>query len=309
MVNTNPSGVPNNLDDIKVQITEILDEIYAVEKKTSPWRPNPALVRGFQKAKYGQLATITTAPLADYDKALGYVAGAVGLEWKPYELRYDRGRSFVLDAVDMMQEEGVLEATAVMAGNAREYIVPEQDKLAMAAAFAQIPTDNKVSEALTAGNVIQNIGDLLDKLRGITGIEEGYSVFISSKTRSILRNSTEVTKTKSVDGYSGKLDLTANTFDGQTIIYVPAERMMTAYDVIPGGGVNPGASAKQMQVVITAPNTVQNIVAHSINDIFGPGLPDGKSELVDGVRINTRIFYDTIVPANKAPGTGAIVTP
>jgi len=58
MGNTNPGGVANTLDAIKTQITEILDEIYATETKTAAFKGNPYLIRGFNRAKTGQLATI-----------------------------------------------------------------------------------------------------------------------------------------------------------------------------------------------------------------------------------------------------------
>jgi len=309
MANTNPSGVANTLDDIVVQITEVLDEVYAHERKTTPWQPNPAFVRGFQRAKTGQLATIFTDPLADYDRALGYVAGAAGIEWNPYELRFDRGRSYVLDQVDMMQQEGVFTAMATMAVTAREQVVPEQEKLAFASAYAQMPTANIISHTISASTVLQQIGDLLDSIRDTTGVENGYSIFMSGDTRKFLRSSTEVQKVRNIDGYMGRIDLTSNEYDGQQIIYVPTAWMNGGWESVPGGGVQLGTTPKTIEVMITAPDTVQNIVAHSITDVFGPGLPNGKSELVDGTRINTRIFYDTIIPLNKRPGVGAIVIP
>ena len=42
-----PQAVANTLDAIKLAISEMSDEVYMAESKTSMLTPNPALVAGF----------------------------------------------------------------------------------------------------------------------------------------------------------------------------------------------------------------------------------------------------------------------
>ena len=63
-----PQGVANTLDAIKLAISEMSDEVYMAESKTSMLTPNPALVRGFQQSKTGQLSSLTMDGLGNYDK-------------------------------------------------------------------------------------------------------------------------------------------------------------------------------------------------------------------------------------------------
>ena len=234
-----PQGVANTLDAIKLAISEMSDEVYMAESKTSMLTPNPALVRGFQQAKTGQLSSLTMDGLGNYDKQKGYPSGSVSLGWEDYTLANDRARSFDLDSVDIMQEAGQLEAGRVITEFVRQKVVPEIDALAMAA-IAQRIIGNQGTVTSGVGHNIEygytpvvatfvgKIVDALNKLRDETGIEDGYTIFVNGAYRSIIEGSTEVQKVKSVSQLAG-VDTRTPTISGQSIVWMPESRMYTKF--------------------------------------------------------------------------------
>ena len=311
-----PQGVANTLDAIKLAISEMSDEVYMAESKTSMLTPNPALVRGFQQAKTGQLSSLTMDGLGNYDKQKGYPSGAVSLGWEDYTLANDRARSFDLDSVDIMQEAGQLEAGRVITEFVRQKVVPEIDALAMAA-IAQRIIGNQGTVTSGVGHNIEygytpvvatfigKIVDALNKLRDTTGIEDGYTIFVNGAYRSIIEGSTEVQKVKSVSQLAG-VDTRTPTISGQSIVWMPESRMYTKFTTNDGftdgqtaGGFKPATTGGlKIAFLIVAPDAAMVVKAYQATKI----VPASENQTADGTRILFRAYFDTIVPKNKRDG-------
>ena len=74
-----------------------------------------------------KLPSIVMDGLADYDRNIGYVDGAVTLTWDTYKLTQDRGRKFQLDAMDVNETNFVATAGTVMGEFQRTLVIPEID--------------------------------------------------------------------------------------------------------------------------------------------------------------------------------------
>lgn len=311
-----PEGVANTLDAIKLAISEMSDEVYMADSKTSALVPNPALVRGFQQAKTGQLSSLTMDGLGNYDRQKGYPSGSVSLGWQDYTLSNDRARSFDLDSVDVMQEAGMLEAGRVVTEFMRQKVVPEIDATAMAA-IAQRVIGNQGTVTSHVGHNIEyaytpvvatfvsKIVSALNHLRDETGIEDGYTIFVNAAYRSIIEGSTEVQKVRDVGQLTG-IDTRTPAISGQSIVWMPEKRMYAKYTLSDGftdgqtaGGFAPATSGGyKIAFTIVAPGAAMVINAYQATKIITPA----ENQTADGTRILFRAYFDTIVPDNKRDG-------
>ena len=65
--------------------------------------------------------------LGDYDRDEGYKQGAITLEYETFKMTQDRGRKFLLDAMDVNETNFVASAGTVMGGFQRVHVAPEVD--------------------------------------------------------------------------------------------------------------------------------------------------------------------------------------
>lgn len=110
----------------------LLDEIYTTESKTAILDTASERVQ-FTGADTVLLYTLSALGLGDYSRNAGFVPGDVTGAWVSYQLGQDRGRSYMVDAMDNEQSKdqafggllGVVE---------REHVIPEVDALNLRAA-------------------------------------------------------------------------------------------------------------------------------------------------------------------------------
>ncbi|MBQ7701536.1 MAG: hypothetical protein IJT54_03945 [Candidatus Methanomethylophilaceae archaeon] len=311
----------NSITAIKEALSAVADNVFKAEAKTNVLTPNPALVRGFQMAKTGQISTITMDGLGDYDKQKGYPNGSVTLGWTDYTLANDRARMFNIDALDIMQEKGMLEASYVLSEFMRQKVIPEIDAVNIAAvAQAVIANQGTVTSGVghnieygytpAAATFLGKITAALNTIKNETGLETGFTIFINAAYRNILESSTEVTKMKNVSTLSG-VDVGIPKINGEPVVYVPSTRMFTKLDLADGytngetdGGFAKAASGgKDLVALIVAKDCAQAINAYQMTKI----IPASENQSSDGTIIAFRAYFDCIVPTNKRDGCYAIV--
>ena len=94
---------------------------------TSGWMESNA-----QNVKYSggdtvKMPEISIGGLAKYDRDNGFNQGAVTLKYADYKLTQDRGRTFMLDAMDVDESNFVASAGNVMGEFQRTQVIPEVD--------------------------------------------------------------------------------------------------------------------------------------------------------------------------------------
>lgn len=313
MAYTNPNGVANALADVTATLTSILDETFQQASKTTMWTPNPSLVQGFQNAKTGKIATVAVSGLGDYDQYKGFPEGLAAMALEDYVLRYDRGVSYLLDQVDVMQSAGIPTASAVLAEFSRTQLVPEIDAVRIST-VATKAIDGGVSKEYTPAKatIITEIMEALSAIENATGIDGGINILVNQKYGGVLKASTEVTKTKDIESNAATLNNRILSINDNPITYVPSARMYSAFDLKPGtagtmegAGFAPASAAQEVVALFTAPDCAHGVVAHNIQKVIPPAL----NQSADGTKLAFRVYHDCIVPKNKVPGIYALVAP
>ena len=313
MAYSNPNGIANSLADVTATLTAILDETFQQASKTSMWAANPAIVQGFQGAKTGKIATIATSGLGNYDAAKGYPEGVASMTMEDYVLRYDRGVSYLLDQVDVMQSAGIPTASAVLAEFSRANLVPEVDAVRIAT-VADIAKNGGRSKDYTPAKatILTEITNALQEIEDATGIDGGINILVNQKYGGILKTSTEVTRMKDIESSAAVLNNKVMSINDNPVTYVPSARMYSAINVLPGtagtmegAGFEAGESAQEVVALFTAPNTAQGIIAHAVQKVIPPEI----NQTADGTKLAYRVYHDCIVPKNKVPGIYAILAP
>lgn len=302
---TNPNGQTNSLEDIKVNLTTILDEIYTTASKTEVWKPSEgAIMEGFNGANTVRIPTISVDGLGDYDQAQGFRQGQTSVSYQEYTLEHDRSISFSLDRIDVREDGGVASAVNVMATLQREQVVPEIDASAIStvSTTALGVTDHfKSGYTPSKATMLTEIMNGLQVLEDDTAIDSGYQILINQKYAQNLKMSSEFSRNKDIESAGGSINNRVEAINGNPVTYVPSGRMYTAIDLNDGStkyGYEKASTGADVIAVITAPNTAQKIVAHEVTSIFTPDV----NQLADATKINYRVYYDTIIPKNKKKG-------
>lgn len=299
--------MPNSLADVTLALTDILDEVYAQETKTGMWTPNPALVRGFQHSKTGQIPTITTQSLGDYDMSNGFPAANATVTLQSYTLAYDRGASILLDTVDVMQDGDIAQASAVLGEFSRSHLVPEIDAVRISkVATKALATAGHYESGYTPSksNIYSKLMAGIDAILDSSGEETG-TILLNSAYASMLRGSSEFSRCLNVQDSTNKVNSVIGQIDGFDVVTCPSARMHSTITVASSPstvGFSAGTGDVGVVALITAPNTAQGIVAHQISNI----IPAGINQTADGTKINFRCYHDCIIPDNKALGIYAL---
>lgn len=315
---TLPQGQANDLAVVQKYLTSITDEIAVSDALTSYMTPNTELFKAATSSGKFYVPTITTSGLGNYDKAKGSALGAVSTSFEEYSLRYDRARSFVLDGVDVMQDDGLISTSAVLGEFMRQEVIPEIDATRIATcASTAITAGNTVSKAPAKASFLSDIISGVNKVRQNLHLKTtaGMKIHINDAYQDVLEMSSEFTKSKDIATGFRRLDTGVDMINQAEIIYTPSDYMKTAFtyaDAItttagttPDGGFTPASGALDVAALVVAPNVANGLVATEASQIFPMGTVPG----VIGSQIDYRIFHDCLILKNKRPGLYAITVP
>ena len=149
----------NDITKISKYITDAMDQIFEHELKTTGLTADPTMVQAGRTAKTIYLATPSTKGAGDYSATAGWTKNRGKLDWEGYTLRYDRGTSFLIDALETQETNG-LASVGLMAGEfLRTQMIPEIDAVRMAtiagvAVDAGYKTEN---ESIPKANIMSKI--------------------------------------------------------------------------------------------------------------------------------------------------------
>lgn len=120
----------------------LLDEAYMQFACTSVLESDKALVSEGANANEIIIPLLQMAGMADYSRNDGYVKGDVALSWQTAKFTYERGRMFIVDAMDNAETQRI--AFGSLAGEfMKTKAIPELD----AFRFAQIAGTQGISSA------------------------------------------------------------------------------------------------------------------------------------------------------------------
>lgn len=284
---------------------EALDK-QAVAKLTSGWMDANAGQVIYNGGKEVKIPKISMDGLGDYDRSKGFADGAIVLEYETKTMTMDRGRTFMLDSMDVNESNFVANATNVMGQFQATKVVPEIDSfryskiasLAIEATVAEGSTSVLATggNTITASNVLELLKADIAAIQDIVGGDVPLVISMSALISSILDQSDKFNKyICSCDFQKGDIQTKVQSIDNIPIIKVPSARLKTAYEFYDGktsgqtaGGFKVSATAKNINWMITpltAPIAVNKTDKVRIFD------PDTNQD-ADAWKLDYRKYHD-----------------
>ncbi|UZQ86026.1 hypothetical protein ODU73_000420 [Thermoclostridium stercorarium] len=294
--------MPNILEYAKIFQQELDKQVVA--QATSGWMEDNAGLVKYNGGNEVKIPVIEMDALGDYDRANGFVEGSVNLTYETKIMTMDRGRTFMLDRMDVDETNFVATAANVMGEFQRTKVIPEIDAYRYSSIASQA-----IEKGAAVGGYTPSESDILKKLK-----EDIYAIYdvageiplviiMNMQVAAILENSTELSKMLSViDFTQGDIKTSVKAIDNNPIIKVPSLRMKTKYIFYDGktagqeaGGFTPAEDAKNINWII-CPRTAPIAVSKTDNiRIFTPE----QNQKADAWKIDYRKYHDLWIKDNQ----------
>lgn len=296
----------NTLEYAKIFQTELDKKM--LETATSAWMESNAGQVKYNGGDEVRIPTISLVGLGDYDRDNGYKQGAVTLGYETRKMTMDRGRAFMLDAMDVDETNFVVAAGMVMGEFQRIEVVPEVDAYRYSAIYKAAGADHQTTYTAAAASIMDSLDADITAIQDKIGDTEPLVVIISRKVHAILNAAKNVDRYINVAEFqNGAVSTKVKTFNDIPLLDVPSARFKSAYTFDAGatkdaggfaaadGAVDmnwiviarraPIAVSKQDKVRIFTPDTYQNANAWKLDyrkyhDLWI------KDNALDAVRVN-----------------------
>ncbi len=269
--------MPNVLEYAKLFETN-LDLVAVQTLKTGFMDGNSGKVK-YSGGNEVKVPKMSVQGLGDYSRENGYTDGSVSLAYQTLTMTQDRGRKFLLDAMDVDETNFIATAGAVMGEFQRTRLVPEIDayRISKLATTAMgVAGDTQVEYGYTVGN------DIIVKIKkGIKAIRSaGYDGELDVLATYDVVGAVEeaaLGKLSAMTFSQAGINTQVPQIDGCPLIPVPSNRMYTAITLYDGktagqeaGGFIKGTSAKDINFIIVARETPIAVTKQDKMRIFTP---------------------------------------
>ena len=278
----------NSISKFKNYIA-LLDEVYKNASKTAVLDGDSTLVKAGANANEIVIPKMSLDGLADYSRNSGYVRGDVTLTNETVAFNYDRGRQFVVDAMDDEETAGI--AFGKLSSEfIRTKVVPEMDAFCFAELASHAGTT--VSEALADNDAIVNaVHTAMLAMDDEEVTEEGRYLFCTPAVKGALDLQDSYKSRAIIERFAA-------------IIAVPQGRFYTKIDLKTGGaGQTAGGYAKaddglNIDFMIVEKSAVIKYPKHTVDKVFSPD----EVQDIDGWKFNYRAYGLVDVYENKEAG-------
>lgn len=276
----------NTLEYAKIFQTELDKKM--LETATSAWMESNAGQVKYNGGDEVRIPTISLVGLGDYDRDNGYKQGAVTLGYATRKMTMDRGRAFMLDAMDVDETNFVVAAGMVMGEFQRIEVVPEVDAYRYSAIYKAAGAEHQTTYTAAAASIMDSLDADITAIQDEIGDTEPLVVIISRKVHAILNAAKNVDRYINVAEFqNGAVSTKVKTFNDIPLLDVPSARFKSAYTFDAGatkdaggfaaadGAVDmnwiviarraPIAVSKQDKVRIFTPDTYQNANAWKLD--------------------------------------------
>ena len=270
----------------------------AVAKLTSGWMDANAGQVIYNGGKEVKIPKINMDGLGDYSRSGGFTSGAVTLEYETRTMSQDRGRTFMIDAMDVNESNFVANASNVMGQFQATKVIPEIDayrysKIASLAIEKGVATGGYTPDKST---ILEKLKADIAAIRDIVGGDVPLVITMSSLTSAVLDQADGITKQLSVmDFNKGEVSTKVKSLDGCPIIEAPSARLKTAYTFRDGkssgqeaGGFVPAGGAKDINWLITPLTAPIAVNKTDKVRIFDPAI----NQDADAWKLDYRKYHD-----------------
>ena len=273
----------------------LLDEVYKQASKSSILDGDASLVQAGKNTNEIIIPKMTLDGLADYSRNSGYVKGDVTLTYETVKFNYDRGRKFVVDAMDDEETAGI--AFGKLSSEfIRTKVVPEMDAFRFAT-YASLGGIGSATGTLADGAaVITALRAAANKMDEDEVPSEQRVLFITPTLRGMI-DDLDTSKSKEV----------LSKFS--SVVEVPQSRFNTEIELLDGttsgeeiGGFRATGSEINFMVVHTP--AILQYPKHTVNKIITPeanqdsdgwmffyrayGLADAYENKVAGIYVHSK---------------------
>lgn len=296
MATTVTAPVTNSIA-LAAKYLPILDEIYTTESRTAILDTASERVQ-FTGANTVNLFTLETMGMGNYDRNAGFVPGDVNGSWVPYVLETDRGRSYMVDALDNDETLGMAFG-ALLSTVERQHVIPEVDafrfaEYASGAAAAHI-TQATISTGAAAVAAVNAATVALDNAEVPY---EGRILFVSPALYGYLKAGI----TRMVMNGDRNVNYNVDMYNDMRVISVPQGRFNTAITLAAPTAANAAggftATGDSINFMIVHPTAVMQVMKHYVPRIFSPQV----NQEADAWKLNLRFAHGAWVLSNKTTG-------
>lgn len=295
MATTVVAPVGNDID-LAQKFLQMLDEVYSRESLTSMFEMPEDLVR-WTGAKTVNLFELNPVALANYNRNAGFVPGDADGSWNPYTIEIDRGRSFLVDAMDDEETMG-LAFGRLLGEFERRFVIPELDAYRFAKLAGTTGIDGATETISTAAGAVAAIDVATASMDDNEVPYEGRILCVNPTFYRYLKGGIE----RRVMNGENNINYNVEYYNDMRIISVPSKRFNTAITLnAPTASSGAGgytATGKTINFMIVHPDAVMGLVKHRVPNIFSPA----ENQEADGWKLNYRVYHDIFVKKNKAKG-------
>lgn len=273
----------------------LLDEVYKQASKSSILDGDASLVQAGKNTNEIIIPKMTLDGLADYSRNSGYVKGDVTLTYETVKFNYDRGRKFVVDAMDDEETAGI--AFGKLSSEfIRTKVVPEMDAFRFATYAALSGIGSATGTLADGAAVITALRAAANKMDEDEVPSEQRVLFITPTLRGMI-DDLDTSKSKEV----------ISKFS--SVVEVPQSRFNTEIELLDGttsgeeiGGFRATGSEINFMVVHTP--AILQYPKHTVNKIITPeanqdsdgwmffyrayGLADAYENKVAGIYVHSK---------------------
>ena len=241
----------------------ILDEVYKNASLTSVLDGAPELAQPSMNANELVIQKLKMSGLADYSRNSGYVGGDVTLTNETVKCNFDRGRMFIVDALDDAETAAI--AFGRLSGEfIRTHVVPELDAFRFAT-YASASGVGAKTGTLTTGKSV------VEALRAAHAAMDDAEVPLENRILFI---------TSALKGVVDDMDTTASRAAmelASQIIVVPQSRFYTKIKQYDGttsgetdGGYAKDAEGQNINFMLIHPEAVIQFQKHAMPKVISP---------------------------------------
>lgn len=270
---------------------------------TSGWMEGNAGLVQYNGGNTVKIPKLTMDGLGNYDRSTGFTQGAATMAYETRTMGQDRGRTFMLDSMDVNETNFVANASNLMGEFQRTMVIPEIDAYRYSTIASLAIAGSKASGGYTPAKA-----DIYSTLKAdIAAVQDVVGaiplvVTMSTATLSVLETSSELQHKLDVGSFSGNIQSEVKKIDECPIIEVPSARLKTAYTFYDGvtagqeaGGFVAAAGAKTINWIICAMNSPIAISKTDNMRIFDPA----TNQTADAWKLDYRKYHDLWITDNK----------
>lgn len=296
MATTVTAPVTNSIA-LAAKYLPILDEIYTTESRTAILDTASERVQ-FTGANTVNLFTLETMGMGNYSRNAGFVPGDVNGSWVPYVLETDRGRSYMVDALDNDETLGMAFG-ALLSTVERQHVIPEVDAFRFAAYASGADSGQVVQATISTGAAaVAAVDAATVALDNAEVPYEGRILFVSPALYGYLKAGI----TRMVMNGDRNVNYNVDMYNDMRVISVPQGRFNTTITLAAPTAANAAGgfttTGNDINFMIIHPSAVMQVMKHYVPRIFSPQV----NQEADAWKLNLRFAHGAWVLSNKTNG-------